>query len=102
MDIGNIYAGFRQGEEWKTIPFINIPRLGTDKYATYVPGNSLLTKISLKYYGNPYMGKLILAANPQLGADEFAIDEEVALRIPFPLNQALEAFEAEVNNYLKT
>ena len=101
MDIGNIYEAFRQGEEWLNIPFIAVPVLPTDKPMTYIPGESLLTKISQKYYGNPYMGKFIMAANPHLGPDEFAITEEVTLRIPFPLDTALSVFRQAVDSYLK-
>ncbi len=101
MDIGNIYEPFRQGEEWLNIPFIAVPVQPSDKPMVYIPGESLLTKISQKYYGNPYMGKFILAANPQLGADEFALTEEVTIRIPFPLDSALTAFRQAVDAYLK-
>ena len=101
MDIGNIYAPFRQGEEWLNIPFIPVPRTSTDKPVTYIPGESMLTKISMKYYGNPYMGKFIMAANPHLGADEFALIEEVTMRIPFPLETALAAYNTAIKTYIK-
>jgi len=101
MDIGNIYAPFRQGEEWLNIPFIPVPRQSSDKPVTYIPGESMLTKISMKYYGNPYMGKFIMAANPHLGPDEFALIEEVILRIPFPLNSALAAYTLALDSYIK-
>lgn len=101
-DIGNIYEIFRQGETWSSIPFVAVPNLDTDKQTTYIPGQSLLTKISNFYYGNPYMGKFILAANPEVGPDEFAIEEEVSLRIPFPLDIALQYYKNELQIYLNT
>lgn len=101
MDIGNIYSLFRQGEEWLNIPFIEVPVQVSDKPMTYIPGESLMTKISQKYYGNPFMGKFIMIANPHLGADEFSITEEVVIRIPFPLNAALTLFSQSINLYLK-
>lgn len=101
MDIGNIYAPFRKGEEWLNIPFVAVPRSASDKPVTYIPGKSLLTVISQKYYGNPYMGKLIMAANPELGSDEFSIEEEVTLRVPFPLELALQSYREALENYIK-
>jgi hypothetical protein len=99
MDIGNIYSDFRQGEDWLQIPFIAVPELDTDKEVVYIPGQSLLTQISMKYYGVPYMGKFILAANPQF-VNEFDIDEETLIRIPFPLEEALNDFREAVQDYL--
>lgn len=99
MDVGNIYAPYRQGENWVQIPFIPIPDQGTDKQETYIPGVSLLTRISMKFYGIPYMGKLILAANPAI-IDEFAIEDEVVLRIPFPLESSLQLLRQSAADYL--
>ena len=100
MDIGNIYAPFRQAETWMQVPFIPVPVLTTDKQEVYVPGVSLMTRVSMKFYGVPYMGKFIQAANPTV-INEFDIEEETLLRIPFPLEQSLKLFREAVDEYLK-
>lgn len=99
MDIGNIYSDFRSGEEWQQVPFIAVPIQASDKQIIYVPGVDLLTKISQKYYGTPVMGKYILAANPEI-INEFDVDEETLLRVPFPLESSLELFREAIDDYL--
>jgi hypothetical protein len=95
----NRYSLFKNNEKISYIPFINIPELNTDIKVVYSAGVSRLDRISYKYYGDPTFGWLILYANAQYGAIEFDFPDDVVIRIPFPLESAIQLYESEVRNY---
>ena len=80
------------------IPGIYLQPSPTDKMIVYHLGKTRLDRISNTYYGNPWHGFLILAANPQYGGLEFNIPDNTIIRIPFPFTQALQQYQANVNN----
>jgi hypothetical protein len=57
--------------------------------------------LSYQYYNDPNFGWLILQANPQYGSLEYMIEDGVKLRIPYPLDTALQGYENEINKYDK-
>ncbi len=97
-DRSSLNSRFRKGNEWGLIPFLQIPNLATDREEIYIPGKSRLDKISLDYYGSALFESLILQANPQYTI-ETDIDEEVVLRIPYPLETVLEIYGALISEY---
>jgi hypothetical protein len=80
------------------IPFITIPERSTDKVEEFRQGTDRMDKLSLKYYNNPYMGRLILMANPEY-AFEFDIEDGALIRIPFPLEDVLEDYNRQITLY---
>ena len=60
-----------------------------------------LDLISYDYYGSADYAWLILQANPQYGSMEFSIPDGVELRIPYPLNVSLDAYQKSIETYNK-
>jgi hypothetical protein len=95
------YSQFREGNSFCMVPFGEIPKTRTDRYEIYQKGKTRLDQVSYEYYGDPNYAWLILQANPQYGSLEFNIPDGVELRIPFPLNTALDGYQASIENYNK-
>lgn len=95
------YAKFKvNGIVQPKIPFIEIPISDTDKYVIYDKETMRMDLLSYKYYGDASFGWLILQANPSVGGYEFAIENGVEIRIPYPKNSAIERYEDSCNRYL--
>ena len=95
------YSQFRNGNEIKIVPFAEIPVKNTDRYELYKKGVTRLDLISYDYYGSADYAWLILQANPQYGSMEFSIPDGVELRIPYPLNVSLDAYQKSIETYNK-
>lgn len=95
MPIININERFADDE---TVPFISIPKRATDKIEEFRQGIDRMDKFSLKYYNNPYMGRLILMANPEY-TFEFDIEDGALIRIPFPLEEVMEEYNRQITIY---
>lgn len=93
------YNSFMNGASYTKIPFISVPSSQTDRYTIYKVGESRLDLISYQYYDNPNYGWLILQANPSVGGLEFKIKDGTRLRIPYPLNTAIQGYEGEIDRY---
>ena len=94
------YSPFRDGND-SMIPFVEIPQRDTDIYEIYHKGDIRLDQLSYQYYNNSDYGWLILQANPQYGALEFNIPDEAEIRIPYPLEVALKAYQEGIEKYRK-
>lgn len=94
----DLYSEFRVGNGFNPIPFIKIPQSSSDKKVVYGK-NSRLDKISNEYYGTPYFDWLILQANPSVASLEFSIPNNEILRIPFPLDNAINRYNEGVKEY---
>ena len=101
MSTYNRYSKFMGNGTMKMVPFITIPQKNTDKYTYYKTNVSRLDLISYQYYGDPNYGWLILQANPDAGSLEFLIEDNTKLRIPYPLESALQSYEDEIDKYDK-
>ena len=77
------------------MPFVKIPELTTDKYESWNSYNMRFDKLAQKYYNNPFFDFLIVYANPQY-LSEFDIPDDTLIRIPFPLEAAIAAYEDEI------
>jgi hypothetical protein len=95
------YKSFIVDGSYKKIPFIKIPKNNTDCYALYEMGKTRLDLLSYQYYDNPDYGWLILQANPQYGSLEYKIENNAMLRIPYPLETAIQGYENEIKKYIK-
>lgn len=77
------------------IPFTgNIPRMDSDLYITY-KSSDRLDLISNRVYGDPQYWWLILSANGY--QIEFDIENGEVLRIPFPLENAINSIRKNIN-----
>ena len=95
------YSQFRSGNEINVVPFGEIPKSKSDIYEIYRKGGKRLDQISSQYYDSPDYAWLILQANPQYGSLEYNIPDGVDLRIPYPLNNALNAYHSSIEKYNK-
>jgi hypothetical protein len=83
----------------KTVPFVTIPILSTDKSRVYKKGNTRLDKWSDMYYNTAFDGWLIMSANPEYGGLEFNIPDGVLLRIPYPYESALARYQTALDTH---
>jgi hypothetical protein len=95
----NRYKSFIVDGAYKKIPFIEIPTSDSDFYVYYEVGKTRLDLLSYQYYGDPNYGWLILQANPEVGSLEFRIADKERLRIPYPLENALQGYENNIKKY---
>lgn len=95
------YKQFIVDGAYKKVPFIKIPQSGSDAYAMYELGKTRLDLLSYQYYNDPNYGWLILQANPQYGSLEYKIPNNSRLRIPYPLESAIQRYDDELNKYIK-
>ena len=93
------YNDYIKDETFRMIPNIEIPIKSTDKYLQYKKGKDRLDKISQEFYGSPLYGWLILQANPFLNSVEFEINDNVFLRIPYPLVPTLQDYKQGIEIY---
>lgn len=94
------YREFRKDGEIPVLPFIEIERDGGDLFIVYDKGKMRFDSLSYKYYGDPNYGWLILQANPQYGGWEYSIPDSVTLRIPYPLQTALNRYERKITEVM--
>ena len=94
------YKRFRGNGNCRIVPFIEIPKYDSDLYITFDKATMRLDNLSYKYYSNPDYAWLIMLANPHLGSMEFAIENGVRMRIPYPLETALSRYETNVTQYI--
>lgn len=93
------YQSFIKNGSYKKIPFIKIPVSNNDFYTYYEVGKTRLDLLSYQYYGDANYGWLILQANPSIGSLEFKIQSDMKIRIPYPLETALQEYESAIQSY---
>ena len=95
------YKSFIVNGAFKRVPFIKIPYSPTDCYVYYEVGKTRLDLLSYQYYNDPNYGWLILQANPQYSSLEFKLEYNAKIRIPYPLESAIQNYENELKKYEK-
>ena len=95
----NRYTEFLINGQQTVVPYVVLPAKSSDKNYIYIVSQSRLDKISQQFYGSPYFGWLILAANPQYSGNEYAIPDSAVLTIPFPLVASLQDYKNSLDNY---
>lgn len=93
------YKSFITNGTFQRVPFIKIPYNSTDCYTYYEVGKTRLDLLSYQYYSDPNYGWLILQANPQYDSLEYKIEDKARLRIPYPLESAIQGYENELKKY---
>ena len=94
------YSKMRVDNEVVNVPFVKIPISNTDINIVFNKLTTRLDTLSYKYYGDSNYAWLILKANPQYGCYEFNIEDGSNIRIPYPLNDAINRYENVVENAL--
>lgn len=97
----NRYKSFIVDGAYLKVPFIKIPESPSDSFVYYNSKTMRMDLLSYQYYNDPNFGWLILQANPQYGSLEYMIEDGAKLRIPYPLDTALQGYENEINKYDK-
>jgi hypothetical protein len=93
------YQEFKIDGKYKPLPHISIDPKGTDKTVVWKIERDRMDKLSQTYYGNPFHGWLIMAANPQYGGLEDNIPDGEILRVPYPFKDSLQQYIREVQQY---
>jgi hypothetical protein len=97
----NRYKSFISDGAFLKVPSIEVPFTNSDLYTYYEVGKTRLDLLSYQYYGDPNYGWLILQANPDVGSLEFRIKSNTRLRIPYPLENAIQGYEENIKKYNK-
>jgi hypothetical protein len=97
----NRYKSFKSNGTYKKVPFVEVPVSATDRYAYYEVGKTRMDLLSYQFYDNPNFGWLILQANPSCGSLEFKIKDGTRLRIPYPLDTAIQGYENNITKYIQ-
>lgn len=91
MEYISRYNNFIIRNELKTLPLVGIIEQETDIFENYIIGVTRFDKLSKKYYGNATFGWLISYANNKYKS-EFEYNDNDIIRIPFPLDNALQNY----------
>ena len=97
----NRYKSFKANGAYKKVPFVEVPVSETDRYTYYEVGKTRMDLLSYQYYDDPNFGWLILQANPSCGSLEYKIKDGTKLRIPYPLDIAIQGYENSLGKYIK-
>lgn len=81
------------------MPFVEIKKKNTDIYIIYNKKQTQFDKLSYQYYGSPDFGWLIMQSNPEYGSIENFIPDGVSIRIPYPLEDTLNAYINDIVYY---
>lgn len=94
------YKQFRiDGAVQFPLPFLKIDKSDSDIYVTFDRQTMRLDSLSYKYYGDPNFAWLILNANPELPMYEYLIENSSTLRIPYPMDSAIQRYEKSIKKY---
>lgn len=99
MTAYNRYKSFITNGTFLKVPFVEVPFSNSDFYVYYEVGKTRLDLLSYQYYGDSSYGWLILQANPHVGSLEFKIKDNAKLRIPYPLENAIQGYENNIQRY---
>lgn len=80
------------------MPMIKLPINPTDKYEYWNSEIHRFDKLANKYYGNPFYDFLLIYANTEI-LSEFDIQDNMLIRIPFPLSKALGDYKELLTKY---
>lgn len=87
MALNRRYEFFKENNiELINIPFINLRKRVSDKYDTFIEGNTTFDKLAYKWYDREELSYIISIANPEF-IDENDIESGTQIRIPFPIDE---------------
>lgn len=89
-----------EGQVFERVPFVEVSEADTDIYIEFDKSKMRMDMLSYKYYGDPNYGWLILQANPDYSGFEFSIPNGAEIRIPYPLDSAVNRYESSANAWI--
>lgn len=99
MSVFDRYSMFKADGKVGIVPFVPIAKKSSDKKIVFNKKMMRFDKLSYKYYNSPDYAWLIMLANPEYGSIENFIPDGVVLRIPYPLDETLNAYLNDINAY---
>ena len=93
------YNEFINDGKCEYVPFIEIPKQASDYYVMFDSNVMRMDTLSYQYYKNPNYGWVILQANPEYGSLEFSIPNGTIIRIPYPIENVLNAYNEDIKKY---
>ena len=93
------YDKFINNGKIEFVPYIPIIKQDSDYYVAYNPNEKRLDALSYQYYQDPNYGWVILQANAEYGSMEFSIPQGTILRIPYPIENVLEEYNAAIKRH---
>jgi hypothetical protein len=95
------YSMFKSDGKVSIVPFVSIRKKNSDKQVVFNKNTMRLDKLSYEYYETPDFAWLIMQANPEYGSIENFIPDGVVLRIPYPLEETINAYLDDITTYNK-
>lgn len=95
------YSMFKSDGKVGIVPFVSIRKKNSDKQVVFNKNTMRLDKLSYEYYETPDFAWLIMQANPEYGSIENFIPDGVVLRIPYPLEETINAYLDDITTYNK-
>lgn len=95
----NRYYNFLIEGRQTVVPYVKIAQKPSDITTFYKVGVTRLDKVSQEFYQTPFFGWLILSANPEFGGLEWNIPDNAVIRVPFPLVQSVQDYEAALKTH---
>lgn len=99
MSTQSRYDRFVSNGKCEYVPFIPIINQSSDYYVVFDSKVMRMDILSYQYYKNPNYGWVILQANPEYGSLEFSIPNGTILRIPYPIENVLNAYNEDIKKY---
>jgi len=96
------YSRFRGENSSHILPYVEINPSTTDITVVFSKDTMRMDTLSYKYYNDANYGWLIMMANPKCGSLEYSIPDGTVLRIPYPLNTAINRYENAINSYIES
>lgn len=94
------FKQFIKDNELTTLPFLEIPENTDDIFVNYRVNQTRFDRLSNKYYNDPTLGWLIMMGNPNKSI-EFDFEDGDVIRIPFPVETALQSYFDSLKKELK-
>jgi len=82
------------------LPLVSLGKRETDYFEVYRKNKSSLDNISYKYYDDPNYVWIIMLANQDYGSLEYEIPDGAILRIPFPLESAINEYNTKLDRMM--
>ena len=95
------YSMFKSDGKVSIVPFVSIRKKNSDKQVVFNKNTMRLDKLSYEYYETPDFAWLIMQANPEYGSIENFIPDGVVFRIPYPLEETINAYLDDITTYNK-
>jgi hypothetical protein len=94
----NRYTKFIDEGTNKILPHIKLIDKPSDKEYQFSKGDRL-DSISQKYYGTPYFEWIIRQKNASFGVDEYEWDNDIIIKIPYPLRDTIQEYISNIEIY---